>query len=80
MITLSLFPSPTRRPLVLPEIEINNGYPDPVAAALRGRPHKSGHPHRGAPTSADRKGAIYSICIYYIYRPEGRGRNWAEGM
>jgi len=29
------------------------GYPDPVGAALRGRPHKSGHPHRGAPTLPD---------------------------
>ncbi|MBI3610960.1 MAG: transposase [Nitrospirae bacterium] len=29
------------------------GYPDPVGAALRGRPPKTGHPHRGAPTLGD---------------------------
>ncbi|HEY4485832.1 MAG TPA: transposase [Nitrospiria bacterium] len=29
------------------------GYPDPVGAALRGRPQKAGHPHRGAPTLGD---------------------------
>ncbi|MBI3611356.1 MAG: transposase [Nitrospirae bacterium] len=29
------------------------GYPDTVGAALRGRPPKTGHPHRGAPTLGD---------------------------
>jgi REP element-mobilizing transposase RayT len=29
------------------------GHADPVGAALRGRPRKTGHPHRGAPTLGD---------------------------
>jgi len=75
MITRSPLTSRTHRPLDFPENVIinNHGYQDFVGAALRGRPQKTGHAHRGAPTLPDQKGAIYSTCIYYIYRPEGRG-------
>jgi putative transposase len=62
MITRSRCSSRRRCSLVLPDeyivmpnhfhsIVVIIGYSDPVGAALRGRPPKTGHPHRGAPTT-----------------------------
>ena len=69
MVTRALPIPCTHRPPVFSKILIiNNRVSRSVGAALRGRPHKTGHPHRGAPTLPDQKGAIYSTCIYYIYR------------